>query len=128
MSSRIIVTGKNRDFSVFGMPATPGGARGRAEGSSAPSRQELPAHSGVQPASGPLAELMGTQTADTYTPPTTTPEAAPAVSGTRLAVCPDCMGAGYDFDFYNCPLEHITKKQKVTCGYCHGECAIEVPL
>lgn len=126
MTSRIIVTGKNRDFSVFGMPASPGGARRRAEGSSAPSRHELPAHSGVQPASGPSAELMDTKTAKST--PTTTPEAAPAVSGTRLAVCPDCMGAGYDYDFYICPLAQITKKEKVPCRYCNGECAVEVPL
>ena len=120
MTSRIIVTGKNRDFSVFGMPATPGGARGRAEGSSAPSRLELPAHSGVQPDSEATAEPSCF-----FLPQ---PEAAPAVSGTRLAVCPDCMGAGYDYDFYICPLAQITKKQKVTCGLCHGECAVEVSL
>lgn len=124
MTSRIIVTGKNRNFSVLGMPALLGGASRRAEGGSDQS-SELPAHSGAQPASGTSAELMD-QTAKPT--PTATPEVAPAASGTRLAVCPDCMGAGYDYDFYICPLEHITKKAKVPCRYCNGECAVEVPL
>ena len=119
MTSRIIVTGKNRNFSVLGMPALLGGASRRAEGSFDQS-SELPANSGVPPASEATAEPSCS-----FLPQ---PEAAPAVSGTRLAVCPDCMCAGYDYDFYICPLEHITKKEKVPCRYCNGECAVEVPL
>lgn len=118
MTSRIIVTGKNSTFSVFGMPAPPGGARRRAEGSSAPSRQELPAHSGVQPASGPSAELMDTKTAKST--PTTTPEAAPAVSGTRL-FCRSCGGCGWNYNDYICSLSKNWTREQVTCGRCGGD-------
>ena len=112
MSSRIIVMGKNRDFSVFGMPATPGGARGRAEGSSAPSRQELPTDSGVQPDSEATAEPSCSFLLQ--------PEAAPAVSGARRA-CRTCGGCGWNYDDYICPLSYVWTKDRVTCSHCGGD-------
>ena len=45
----------------------------------------------------------------------------------RLVVCADCGGTGYDYEYYNCPLEQITKHRKVPCATCHGEGAYEKP-
>ena len=48
-----------------------------------------------------------------------------AAQRTRLVVCPDCVGSGYEIEFYNCALEQITKRRKVTCLTCNGEGARE---
>jgi hypothetical protein len=62
MIDRLIIIAKNRDFPRIGdrLPATVSGVSGVGKGSSAPSRQELPSHSGTPPASAPSAELMET--------------------------------------------------------------------
>ena len=44
-----------------------------------------------------------------------------------LVVCPDCGGTGYDYEYYNCPLEQITRHRKVPCTTCKGEGAYEKP-
>lgn len=45
-----------------------------------------------------------------------------------LVVCPDCGGTGYDYEYYNCPIEQITRHRKVPCGTCNGEGAYEKPV